>query len=472
MANVTTKEICVGCGVCGGVCPTRHLRMDDNGFGEYRPYGSSNPCSDCGLCRTVCPFEAGPNEDALGQELYSGVEGIQYTPETGYFLSSYVGGVSSDALRWSRTSGGLATWMLTHLMETGVVDRVICVASTSNPDKLFEFAEFTTVESLWTAARSSYYPVEISSCLRAVAHSNLKYAVIGLPCVLKGIRRAQRTMPRLKKNIPVLLGLVCGQQRGKGFAEYLVRRAGLPMQSVRRISFREKREGQPASCSHFAVWTDQNISPANVDRSDGYGFAWGQSYFKQDACNYCADVFAELADAVFMDAWLPGFHEDPRGTSIVTARSALCRDLLVGGVLSGALRMMALDIRKVISSQEGCLRLKRDGVALQVSLNGNRGIEFHPRVQPAPKWRTIARYRKAAENKRMAASRAALATQRAAGPGLKTFDRMMWQFTAVDILLLSALKVLTNPKRAAIKAIRVSTKLISTWLRHPMAHSK
>lgn len=471
MPNVTTKQICVGCGVCAGVCPTGHLRMEDSGFGEYRPHGTANPCSDCGLCRAVCPFEDGPNEDELGQERYAAVEGSQYTPEAGYFLSSYCGGLSSDGLRWSRTSGGLATWMLTRLMATDIVDRVICVASTPNPDRLFEFAEFTAVESLWTAARSSYYPVEISSCLRTIAQSKFRYAVIGLPCVVKGIRRAQRRMPRLKKNIPVVLGLVCGQQRGKGLAEYLVRRAGLPMESVRRISFREKRETQPASSSHFAVWTDEDIFPRCVERNDGYNLAWGQSYFKQDACNYCDDIFAELADAVFMDAWLPGFHEDPRGTSIVTARSPLCRDLLFSGMQSGALRMTPLDIRQVIRSQEGCLRLKRDGAALQISLNGNQGLEFHPRVQPASKWRVIARYRKAAENKRMAASRASLIAQRADGLGLQTFSRTMKEATRTDTMVLRVLGLLAIPKRAVRKAIRVGTKLTTTFLRRTAAHS-
>ena len=445
--------------------------MDENGFGEYRPHASANPCSDCGLCRTVCPFEDGSNEDDLGHELYAGIEGIRHTPETGYFVSSYCGGVNSDTRRWSRTSGGAATWMLSRLVETGFVDRAICVASTSNPDRLFEFAEFTSVESLWTAARSSYYPVEISSCLRTIARSTLRYVVIGLPCVVKGIRRAQRRMPGLKKNIPVLLGLVCGQQRSKGFAEYLVRRAGLPMQSVRRISFREKREGQPASSSHFAVWADEGASPRCVEKNDGYNFAWGQSYFKQDACNFCDDVFAELADAVFMDAWLPGFHADPRGTSIVTLRSPRCLDLLLNGVREGTLQMMPLDIQQVIRSQEGCLRLKRDGAALQVSLNGDRDIEFHPRVQPAPEWRAIARYRKAAENKRIAASRAALIAQRAAGSGLQTFNTSMHEATGKDTHVLNVLNLWTTTMRAITNATRIVTKITSSLAMWATAHS-
>jgi coenzyme F420-reducing hydrogenase beta subunit len=438
--------------------------MVEDGFGEYRPHALSGSCPDCGLCREVCPFERGPNENDLGRELYAAVEGVQHTPETGYFLSCYCGGVSSDALRRSRTSGGLATWMLTRLMEAGIVDRVISVASTSNPDRLFEFAEFPTVESLWSAARSSYYPVEISFCLRTVAQSKLRYAVIGLPCVVKGIRRAQRGMPRLKRNIPVVLGLVCGHQCSKWFAEYVVRRVGLPMPSVRRISFREKCEDRPAGNPGFAAWTEEEALPATVNWNQGYGSAWDRSYFKQHACNYCDDAFAELADAAFMDAWLPEFQHDPRGTSIVLARAVLCRELVSSGVQSGALRMAPLDIRQVIRSQKAALHQKRDGAALQASLDGDRGVEFHPRVQPAPWWRVIARYRKASENRRTAASRAALIAQRAAGPGIETFRETMKKSTAADTIVLSALDLLADPKCAVRRAIRLAVRVATRFL--------
>ena len=44
-------------------------------------------------------------------------------------------------------------------------------------------------------------------------------------------------------------------------------------------------------------------------------------YFKLNPCNYCDDVFAELADVVFMDAWLPKYSKDPLGHSLVINRN-------------------------------------------------------------------------------------------------------------------------------------------------------
>ena len=43
---------------------------------------------------------------------------------------------------------------------------------------------------------------------------------------------------------------------------------------------------------------------------------WHYQYFKHNACNFCDDVFGETADITFMDAWLPEYVRDYKGTSL------------------------------------------------------------------------------------------------------------------------------------------------------------
>lgn len=445
-------ELCAGCGVCAGVCPTGALTMRGNDCGEYRPGSTGPACTDCELCGRVCPFVSGPNEDQLGEALYGHVDGIRHTTETGYYLSNYCGGIADERLRWARTSGGLASWVLSQLLETGVVDRVICVANGPSPDRLFEFAEFCDAASIWSASRSSYYPVEISACLRSVLKSDLRYAVVGLPCLVKALRKAQRTMPRLKDRIRVVLGLTCGQQRSKWFAEYLVRSAGSTLDGVSRVSFREKREAQPAHKAHFTVWLGNGDSPRHVERDGGYSRAWGESFFKIDACNYCDDVFAELADISLMDAWLPERTCDPRGTSIAIARSALCGDLLSRGASMGNLRIEPLPVDQVIRSQAGVIALKRGGTACQLALADKKvAAGLGSRTSPAPWWRWVAKYRKSAENRRMVYSRQAFAAQLDSGPGLALFERELRRLCRIDRLILRILEIYALPKRALSK---------------------
>ena len=37
---------------------------------------------------------------------------------------------------------------------------------------------------------------------------------------------------------------------------------------------------------------------------------WGAWHFGMNACNFCDDVFAELADISVMDEWLPKYEHD------------------------------------------------------------------------------------------------------------------------------------------------------------------
>jgi hypothetical protein len=71
----------------------------------------------------------------------------------------------------------------------------------------------------------------------------------------------------------------------------------------------------------------------------------------------------------------------------------------------------------------------------------------------------------------MAASRAALALQRAAGPGLQVFNEAMKKSTRTDNLVLNSLAVLAIPKRALGKAIRISNRLISSLLNRQVPKS-
>jgi len=47
-----------------------------------------------------------------------------------------------------------------------------------------------------------------------------------------------------------------------------------------------------------------------------------------NACRFCDDIFAELADATFMDAWLPEYVKSEFGTTLAVSRRAALSDLI------------------------------------------------------------------------------------------------------------------------------------------------
>ena len=90
--DVVATDLCIGCGVCAGVCPHESLAMQFNRYGELVPTQVKNCHEGCELCSFVCPFfEQSDNEDKLGHDLFGGLKGIHHTSEIGYYLSLFVG---------------------------------------------------------------------------------------------------------------------------------------------------------------------------------------------------------------------------------------------------------------------------------------------------------------------------------------------------------------------------------------------
>ena len=362
--EIVGKGWCIGCGICAAVCPKERLTIRWNDRGEYNPF-KVDGCADCpercSLCYQVCPAHGKTkNETDIGQEWYGDVKGIQHTDETGYYLSSYVGYSGKNNHRKNGASGGLATWTLETLLETGEVDAVAAVGRTTDPDKLFEFKICKTAEGIRACGRSAYYPVETSQVIRHILHNEGRYAIIGLPCVCKAIRLVQDKFPKLKQRIKYVLGLTCGHQSSKFFAEYICALGGGNPHELKEFIFRKKDLTQPASnhAMYFRSGEGKDVVSRQVLWSDGVGFAYVNGYFQLPGCFYCDDIFAECADVTFMDAWLPKYSKQPEGHSLV-----LVRDLRIDKYIQEAIRndlpIVKLPVEKVLQSQLGVLDRKR-----------------------------------------------------------------------------------------------------------------
>jgi coenzyme F420-reducing hydrogenase beta subunit len=332
--------------------------------GEWVPEKMAECHENCSLCMRVCPFfDGGLSIDDVGAESFGNTKGIRWRAETGYFSKCYAGYSLKADHRSKGSSGGMATWFLEALLDRHAVDAVICVTPerSDDRDRLFRFDIVSEAEHVRAAAGSKYYPVEISEALVRVLHGgkDRRYAVIGLPCLIYGLKRAMHRIPRLRRRVVFTLGLVCGQLPNRFYTEFLGLESGVEVKSLGRAEYRIKDESKGVGNYAFCA--------SNMDGRDGrrvYWMTtarhlWKNQYFTHHACHYCDDVFCECADVVFMDAWLPEYSTSRKGHSLMIVRSTESNEILERGVTEGSCRLENLSVARVIQSQAGVIFRKK-----------------------------------------------------------------------------------------------------------------
>jgi len=387
---IVPNDLCIGCGVCAGICPVNVLTMRFNEFGAYIPVEERANClPKCDLCLRACPFyDQEDNEDTLAQAAFAQTPEIRHTPELGYFLDTYVGYSKVDGHRQNGSSGGLATWFLETLLKRDMVDKVVCVTPVrGNSEKLFRFAILDSVEAVRNAGRSCYYPVEMSEIIHDILRHEGRYVITGLPCFLKGLRLVMRRNAQLRRRAVALVGLVCGQMKTEFFTEYLSVACGGNPQSLVGVQFRHKDPERSAQdYAHRFIWKDKSqLISREIYWSEGIEDIWTHDYFKPNACNFCDDIFAETADVVFMDAWLPEYYWDYRGHSLVINRQEIFKSLWKEALESDEVSLMPIGVNSVIQSQAGLLSEKRSGLSFRLYLAQRAGEPVpRKRVVPSP----------------------------------------------------------------------------------------
>jgi coenzyme F420-reducing hydrogenase beta subunit len=241
-------------------------------------------------------------------------------------------------------------------------------------------------------SRSCYYPVELSATIRHILENKGRYAVIGLPCVIKSLRLAMKLSPRLRDRIAFLLGLTCGQTKTAHFAEYVCAMAGGNPRNLKDIVCRIKSPERPASDIGFRIRCNgdaEDPAHAVIHFTDGVSRIWIDRYFTPLCCDICDDVFAELADVSFMDAWLPDYAGDWRGHSIVLTREDRIDAILTKYIDTAEVDLTPIRIENAVRSQAGQILekrvavhermrlLRKSGVSTGYTPRGNRGNVLH-----------------------------------------------------------------------------------------------
>ena len=216
-------------------------------------------------------------------------------------------------------------------LKKGEIDGAI--VTRMNPNSPLEPLTFlaTTEEEIFEARGSKYCPVAANLSLREILSREGRYALVGLPCHIQGLRKAQLQNRKLRERVTISISIFCGLNMSPTGTRVMLHRYGISEKNVTQIRYRGA--GWPGGLQ--------------VELEDGQSYAEPyRKYFdnhfmcyEMHRCNLCTDSFGELADISCGDAWLPEYEGiDDQGTSVVVVRSERGSEFL-SSLSSGVLEL-------------------------------------------------------------------------------------------------------------------------------------
>jgi coenzyme F420 hydrogenase subunit beta len=345
------KRMCCGCGTCAGVCPNGAVEMAVDAGGFYHPRVDVKRCAGCGLCKRVCPQSGSRGGSATGPEALLGSH-----------IGCYLGRSTDEELRANSSSGGAATQYLVCALEEGLIDGALVTRMGGKNPLTPETFIARTGRELMAASGSKYCPVAANAAFSELMGSAGRYAVVGLPCHIRGARLAEAAIPKLAERISLRCGLFCGGTRSFHGTGYLLHRYGFGGEDVTELRYRGG--GWPGNLVIKAGGAGESRIPYHP----GYGSTMFGKVFRSRACNSCRDYTNELADISFGDPW--GMENEGAGRSLIITRSQTADGFLRSLRSRGALEAVEVSAGDVAASANA-FRLKK-----KLPLRASRVFEY------------------------------------------------------------------------------------------------
>lgn len=346
-------KLCTGCGTCSALCPNDAIQITlEKKKGIYLPELKDERCNNCGICLRVCP-----NHDVDLEDICLKIFGKK--PDNiiiGNYLNCYIGYSNNYNIRYNSASGGLVTQLLISALEEGIIDGALITRMKNNKPLEPEPFIARTKEEIIEARGSKYCPVPLNITLKEIiknAGKGEKFAIVGLPCHIRGLRKAQIVNAALRERVVLCVGIMCSHTVNFLGTEFLLKKLGIRKEDVRKLDYRG--EGWPGS---MKIWL-KNDKFLLISLPDYWGNLFGLYFFTPTSCLLCSDGICELADISCGDAWLQELSDDKIGSSVIVSKSSQGDRLLQMMNSKNKINLIKVDARKVIQSQLCMLYLKK-----------------------------------------------------------------------------------------------------------------
>jgi len=370
IAETVIDGLCSGCGTCVGICPTEaiHMEKDDQEY-RYLPFIDVDICINCKKCVEVCPGR-NVNFEKLKQKIFGEQESDKYL---GHIINTYVGHSNNINIRHNSSSGGIISNILIYALKNKIIDGAL-VVKVSEEDPLETVSYIARNEKeIIKASGSKYCPVSINTNLKEIIKREGKYAVVGLPCHIHGIRKAEELIDGLNKKIVLRIGLFCSHMVNFDGVDVLLKKMGIKKDKIKDLRYRG--DGWPGS---FSVTLEDGSTSSKplVGSWNSYWPMFSAFFFTPMRCLMCPDEACELADISMGDAWLPEYEQEKIGESIIISRNNFSEELLTDMKNNDEISIKQISSDKVKDSQLKNLIYKKDDFISRLNMLDSLGYKI------------------------------------------------------------------------------------------------
>jgi len=345
--KIIKNNLCSGCGICEAVCPTNCIKFEwENGLKV--PKINFNRCVNCGRCYQVCPGKK------IEYQINSTNEYEKYLGESDEsFIIKSAGKFTSKYT----ASGGFITSFLSFLLDTKKIDGALVVSLRGSDLKNAKSIIVEDSLNLRKTVGSVYFMVPLGKSLKELSKKKGKYAVVGLPCQIRGMNNLIKNSEKFRKRIFIKIGLFCGFMIGYNAAEYLLDSLNIAEQgNIKKISFRAEKSGKEG----FLVETsDKDYFISKED----YTSLLNRT-FSNKRCLMCNDMTNEYADISCGDAHKLGVKE-----SLVISRNKRMTKLIREAKNAGYFKIVKkISEKEVFTSQKSILQYKKETIDIRLKI--------------------------------------------------------------------------------------------------------
>lgn len=306
--QIAAWRLCIGCGACKWVCPNSAISLENLVETGIRPSVVEENCEGCGRCVDVCPGIKLEHNGFLPDVV------AELTTGWGPILCVYEGYASNEKVRFTGSSGGMATTLALYSIEKRGYAGILHVR-TDPDDPLGNIPTFSiSREALLETTGSRYGPAAPCEAFGLIKQADGPCMFIGKPCDVAALYKARKVDPLLDERVALTVSIFCaGTPTRRGTLE-LLRAMGIDNpQSVESLSYRGN--GWPGETTAKLVSGDQVTII--------YEKAWGNilSHYGQLRCRLCPDSTGEFADISCGDPWYRTIERAEVGRSLVLVRS-------------------------------------------------------------------------------------------------------------------------------------------------------